>query len=524
MSYDSAKPVELKDVFSWGYADNTPDSTLSDKFSPYLRNARLDGMAIINRPWHSLHATLTAWDYPRGIWSYLRTLPANDRIIVRHNTDATHKLYTIEEDWTATSIATSTDIASDNRMNFTNVWDVVYCMNGSDDFGKLSWTTYTTPSTWVANFAPSFSVVFNSSHWASGWSTNEKVVYKSVWNDYEDFNSAGSDSFTFEEQITWLAKNSQALFYFTKNTISVTWVSDIQDIWGSVNYTTRWLTAKEWSVNHNSLVTAGNNIYCVTPSNKIIRIVRWADIDGFEVIELSERKYAWISKIMSSLDSDQTDSFGYFLPKDNLIKWFFKSVNATFNDVCVIYDITKDAFLIDDNKFFYWWVDFKWKNYTISMIEPKVYRDEYGYDDEDQPISFRYETKNLDLWMPTRKKELWEERTYTAINNLASLEQCIEVDWNEIDCKTIDKDNIPITTGWIWTWAVWTFPIWTGWWFTWEDVLYNVDIIRTRGNLQVKGKKIKLIFTNNTVWGRIRLENIEMLVEILPWIQNNLTT
>jgi hypothetical protein len=31
------------------------------------------------------------------------------------------------------------------------------------------------------------------------------------------------------------------------------------------------------------------------------------------------------------------------------------------------------------------------------MIEPKVYIDEYGYDDEDQPINFRYETKNFDL-------------------------------------------------------------------------------------------------------------------------------
>lgn len=50
---------------------------------------------------------------------------------------------------------------------------------------------------------------------------------------------------------------------------------------------------------------------------------------------------------MQSLDKDQTDAFGYLLPDAMLIKWFFKSNGATFNDVCVIYDITKDAFLID---------------------------------------------------------------------------------------------------------------------------------------------------------------------------------
>jgi hypothetical protein len=70
-------------------------------------------------------------------------------------------------------------------------------------------------------------------------------------------------------------------------------------------------------------------------------------------MELSERKYAGISKIMSTLDLDQTDSFGYFLPKDMLIKWFVKSYGASFNDTCIIYDITKDARLVDGQKYFY---------------------------------------------------------------------------------------------------------------------------------------------------------------------------
>jgi hypothetical protein len=60
------------------------------------------------------------------------------------------------------------------------------------------------------------------SHWASGWSTNPNKVYKSVADNYEDFNSAGSDTFTFKEQVTGLSASSQALFYFTPNTISVT--------------------------------------------------------------------------------------------------------------------------------------------------------------------------------------------------------------------------------------------------------------------------------------------------------------
>ncbi len=524
MSYDSAKQINIDWVFSGWYVDNTPETSLSDKFSPYLRNARLDWMAIISRPWHSLLTTLTSGDYPRGISSYLRTLSSNDRILVRHNTDATHKLYTITAAWVATSILTAADIASDNRMTFQNVWDVIYCMNWSDFFGKLNGTTYTVPSTWIASFAPSFSVVFNSSHWASGWATNPNKVYKSVWNNYEDFSSTGSDQFTFWETITGLATNSEALFYFTKNTISVTWVSDIQDIGWSINYTTRGLQVKEWSVNHSSIVSAGNNIYCVTPSNKIIRVTKWQNVDWFEVYELSERQNAWISWIMNSLDIDQTDSFGYFLQKENIIKWYFKSAWSTFNDICIVYDIIHDSFLVDTNCFFYGWINFKWYYYTISNIEPKVYSDEYGYDDEDSAISFRYETKYFDLWIPGIKKELWESGTYVAINLLAQLIQSIVIDGNTVDTKQIDSDNIPISTGWIWTAEIWTYEIWSGEEFSWIDTMYNVAIRRTKWNLQKKWYKIKFIYTNDTLSGRVRLENLWMRIEVLPMEANNLTT
>lgn len=212
-----------------------------------------------------MFSTLTAGDYPRGIGSYLQSDPDNDRIIVRHNTDSTHDLYTIETDGTATSILTNSDVTSDNRMDFTNIGDVIYCMNGVDDFGKLDDTTYTTPSTGVANFSPSFSVTFNSSHWASGRSDNPNVVYKSVADDYEDFSNSGSDSFTFNETITGLHATNEALFYFTKNTVSATGPSDISETSASITYFTRTINAQQGSVNHASIVSAGMNVYYLTP-------------------------------------------------------------------------------------------------------------------------------------------------------------------------------------------------------------------------------------------------------------------
>lgn len=144
---------------------------------------------------------------------------------------------------------------------------------------------------------------------------------------------------------------------------------------------------------------------------------------------------------MATLDTDQSESFGYYLPKENLIKWFFKSDGASFNDVCVVYDITHDAFLVDSQKFFFGGIFFGGKNYTISMIEPKVYQDEYAQDDEDSPIQFEYWTKEFYISDPTYKKILWESRTLLDINELAQPTQEIWIDGGLKDSKTINDTS-----------------------------------------------------------------------------------
>ena len=527
MSYQEARrqPLSKSDwLFSGGYVDNVQNVDLAPQFSPYLRNCRLDGQSIIIRPGHSLISTLTAWDYPKGISWYLRTDASNDRLIVRHNTDATHKLYSITTTWVATSIDTGANITSDNRMSFQNVNDVLYCMNWVDDFGKLEWTTYTLPSTWIADFSPSFSVIFNSSHFASGWSDNANTVYKSVGNDYEDFNSSWSDQFTFPETITGLSANLEALFYFTKNTISVTGFSDIQETAGSITYITRSLQVKEGAINQGSIVETGRNTYFLTPSNKIGMLARGANIDGFETMELSERAYKGISKIMSILDPDQTDSFGYFLQKENLIKWFLKTRGSTINDICVVFDVEKNAFLIDEQKYFYWGTNFKGNNYTISMVEPKVYQDEYAQDDEDSPIPFEYRTKEFYISDPTIKKIFRETRTMLDINELAVMTQEMYIDGVLVDSKTVDSDNItPITWG-LWTIAVWTFAIGTEWSSeTGEGEYFEIYILRTKGMLNKKGRKIQFRFTNGSLAWKLRLKSVNLKAEILPEITSNLT-
>lgn len=523
MSYRQAKSVVPESIFAWGYVDNTQDLFLKDQFSPFLRNCRLEWQSTIIRPWHTLFATLTAWNYPKGIGSYLRADPANDVMVVRHNKSGTEKLCTITEAWVVTDITTGANIASDNRMFFQNVGDVIYCMNGSDGFWKLSGTTYTVPSTWVANFAPSFSVVFGWSHWASGWSTNSNKVYKSVADNYEDFTSAWSDTFTFSEQVTGLSANLQALFYFTKNTISVTGTGDITDTAWTITYNTRALNVKEWAVNNASIVEVWDATYFLSSSNAISKIARWNTVNWFDVVDLSWRKYAGIDVLMNTLDKDQSSSFGVYLPDSWLIKWYVKTEWATHNDICIIYDTIKDAFLVDTGKPFYDSVFFKGYAYAVSMIEPKVYQDEINQDDEDSWIEFEYWTKEFYLSEPTYKKILWESRTLLDINELAEVTQEIWIDGALVDTKTISgldyADAFWGIGGWLWL-----SPLWMS-----EGSLSVTDdyietyILRTKGNLNVKWKKIQFRFYNSSLAWKVRLKNLSMLIEVLPWISNNLT-
>jgi len=563
-------------------------------FSRYQRNSRIDGQSVVIRPWHDLYATLAGTTYPKWLGSYRRAVAANSRLVVRQNVSGTEKLVTIDSSGTQVAISTGSNIASDNRMRFQNVADVIYCMNGVDPLGRLNGTTYDTPAsstkwfilsanngdftvgetitgatsaatgkmifqsggvgwplliqvltgTFVAenitggtsgktgtiatvnNFAPAFSVVFNSSHFVSWRAAMPNVVFKSVGDQYHNFVGAGSDQFTFKEQITGLSATSQSLFYYTPTSISVTDSTDITETNGVFSYATRQISAQDGTLCHDLIVTKGSNTRFVSTSNSISEIARGTNIYGFEVSELSDRKYEGITKTMQSLNNDQSMGFALAYPNENLIKRFLVSNEWVYSDICIVYDEIAGRFEIDDQKYFYAWVYHAQANYTVSAIEPKVFQDEYGNTDEDVGIPFVYDTKYYYIGSPTQKKILWETRSVLDINELAIVTQEIyqDRDWL-MDTKTIDKDNVQIRTGGIGTSSVGTFAVGTD---GDEDMSADGDyqetyIMRTKGNLNKLCYRFRFRFLCSTVGAKVRLKNVEAKLEGKPMEATNLT-
>lgn len=512
MSYETAID-QSPNAFEGGYIDNLQDIKLPDDKSPYLRNVRIDGEAISNRPGHALFGELLGGTgIPKGIGAYLRPNTDDDRLIVRQNVSGTQKLISINENGIQTNITTGSDIVSDNNMNFTSIGDNIYCMNGSDLYGKLSGTTYTIPTPGIVGFAPNFGIYFNGAHWVSGWGANSNTLYKSATDDPDNFSTLDADSYTFPDIIVGEGGTKEAMFVFTRDQVHRITDSSIQDVGGTLVYGSSPLEVRSGSAGHRSIVSFGKHIYYLTPSNKIKRI-GIAGGGDFDPIELSHRNKRGINKIMKTLDSDQSKACAYALEQDNLIKWCVKTKGKTYNDLCITYDVEEDEFLIDNNKPFSHGVYFKNQPFTISEFEKKVFEDEKYYIDDNAEIVNIYHTKRYSMNKPTRIKELWEALLICEINALARLTQEILVDGIVISTRVITAADINTSTNGIGTGEIAS-----------EQIggaggglgLQEFVLPTYKGNLQVKGRFIQFRFTCRGKGARFLLKILQFRLELLP--------
>lgn len=419
------------------------------------------------------------------------------------------------------------------RMSFTNIGDSVYTFNG-DSMGKVQDTIYsdTYSDSWLTEI-PRFSVFFGGCQWVGGFDgDNSNKIYKSPANDYADFSGTDSRNYSFYENVVGMITAQLSLFVFTKNTINMTSVTDqALDTDDLLQYNFRNLQTTDGAACNASIVSVGANVFYLTSSNKINRIVPGWNVNGFEVIELTERAYNGIPNLMHSLDTDQSESFAQYYPEQALIKWHLKSSGSAINDVCIVYDVSKDMFLVDTAKYFYDGTYLNGQVYTISMVDTTVFKDEWGTDDDGGAISFDYWTKWFDEGEFTLKKCYWESRTDVMMNPLAELTQEIylnnyinvfgEYTGTLVDTKTVDVDNLNLIGGGIGTEATGSFPIGTEW--SNSITMYPCTILRTKGNLNTKWYSIAFRYSCAVVGASVCLLRLWYKVEILPGLATPLT-
>lgn len=520
MSQASAHFVPLQDkkwpVFTGGLVTNSEANVIPYQNTPLAYNFRVNAGGISIRPWFYTFKTLTGtWSKAFGITNYTRVSSANNRLVFGYKADSTHYLTTLDSSGNQVDISTSTNITSENRMRFLPANDAIYCMNWVDSYGKLSWTTYTVPSTGIATFKPAFGVYWNNCGWVSGNTADPTKLYKSAANNLDTYGStAWTDQFTSPYPISGLWVNQQSLYVFTRYSIDVFNTNSINQVASTLVYQSKPLEATEGCANHDLIVSVGKGIFYISPSNKV-RMISPNSFGMYDFTEVSHRAGNGITKTMEDLDPNQDGCFWYAIPKKQIICWHMKSKGATYNDTVIVYHYEYDEWMVDTNKSFGGGTLFDSVPYTISAVNPTVFYDEVGTTDDDSPIQFRYDTKDIDLGDPTILKCLWMARTFIKISPKTKIYQRIYADGALVDEKLIDNTTIPQSKWGIGTLSIWSFAVGTEWY---TDQLYNTVIVRDKGYLRIKAKRFSFSYVSYESGSECLIQRLEPQMEQLHWL------
>lgn len=542
MPFSRSKYIDLKDkfgpIFFGGLVDNAEPNLIPYACTPYGRNFRVNGQGITIRPWYTTLVSWIAWVNQvgcNGIGLFespptgaLSTWTTDHVITAVFNTTATSYLHSLRiSDNTQTSINTAGIFTSvTSQYNFQQMATSLYITNGVDEMAVIDKNGVSNKTTagarWnlpagVSALRPSFCVVYDAHTWVgwgvttltAWWTDSGGVIYRSATNNGSDFTGTGFGSLAWDYPFVGWVNAGWMLFFFSRRSIFNVYANNTQ---GNVSYTSRQLETTEGAVCHASIINIGKDVFYLSSNNKICKLSM--DSNGrYDSQDISHRNWYGIAKTMATLDADQKRSFVYHNPREQIIKFFVKTKGATWNNLCIVYNYQYDQFMADNNKPFSGGVWYQDKKYTCSALEPKIILDEEGFTDDDAPIMFEYNTKNIDLDYPTTNKELWELRSFVGINTLAELNQNIIADWGQVDTFQFNKTMIPIFVQGIGTQQIGTFPIWQEW--SPDNSLYNVSCVREKGNLQIRSKYFRVQYKCSTLGAQVLLQWLRPSIEML---------
>lgn len=203
-------------------------------------------------------------------------------------------------------------------------------------------------------------------------------------------------------------------------------------------------------------MAVGSKTYFWTPSNKI-KMVGRNSFGSYDVADLSHRQGNGIDYTMKyAINTDQSKMFGVYVPQDNIIKWFCRSINGTDIDMAIVYDLNKDTWLVDTyavTKFAHGTHD---GNKTFLTGKPvaagpsdahKIYQDTTGKNDDFGIIPITLQTKRWNFGTPTQEKQFWGARLFLDMEVNAIITCQIYVNGTKVYEKDIKWSDGSKTAG-----------------------------------------------------------------------------
>ena len=378
-----------------------------------------------------------------------------------------------------------------------------------------TWTTATFNITAITDANPSMGAVF--AYWSYiAWWIDGNILYMSRWATRANPEYVYDRIWTWAEQlymkgrILGMAATLNRLFIRTDKGIEYLSKDTISTVWGVTTTLSVPLSGENQPASQRSIVIADDIVFFLTKTLQVKSLNYTPWITEAQVGNISERPSQSIRTFFDKLEVDQSQAYGYYNKTQRTVTWYLKSKWAFCNDVCLVYDIINDSFLLDDNKIAWCGTFFNGAYYIGSNLNSYTYEADVGYDDDWAAISWYRYTKRISLGSPNKRKTLREVGTVGQIS-----------DGNIINCDVIAEWKLQYTwhiigdtvswfsgywsqpTGWAPTW--WEFPQWG--WLTFFNKLI------TRWELRSKAVRHQLKYYWNTLGKDFVLSTVSLWVK-----------
>jgi len=516
------KLVNVDNMFSVGFIRDKGQNKTPDQFADDLRNIRIKNWGITQRPWREEVYNGATANAIQGITSN------NGRLYVVNNARLVEVNYTADP-ITITDRWALTGLTSTTKCNFINYGIYTIILTGL--WYPFVWDGATLTQLTSANI----DVNSNPQFWTrfAGFTVVNSQVNKNailisnpislaVQTNAYDWNGAGADSITYDGNILWMVGTLNNLWVFTSTTIERMDKSNLSTVWDVASLYTIPLAKWQELMNSNCIVSAGDVIFFLTKNKKIWVINYQSTVaePSLKIIsDIDVNSIDWYMQDM--IDEDQTNAFWVFDSVNNLAKFFVKSRESTVNDVCIIYDIQRNTWLKDNNKFYSCVTAINNQLYMGSALDYRVYHDEYWDSDSGDGIEWYFETTDQVFGTPRQQKQFRGVSIAGQINSLANIRWQGYVEDTIVFDFTISWADIAWSTGWLGMGGadIWWTPIW------WDMYSYQTDLVPfsrviDRQSLRATGKTIKFVFFDNSVWWNFILDFMSLVIR--PRVRENI--
>ena len=442
-------------LFSKWFVDNKGTNRVPEEYAEDLRNVRIINNGISVRPWYRVEYEGT---WTAGIQAITSNSVRNDLVYVYNN-----ELYT----YNFTTGTSTGSFSLGFSSSFATVsWTVPTTNNGSVWTGTfyslinhgqytIILTNNSNPYVWDgASLTQPSDILAGANPWFGARFAGFTVVENKVQSNTLllsnpvtaaapenafDWAGVGAETLIFESKVVGAKGTTNNLWVFTETQIEYLGRWNISNTGGVTSIFTVPLSSGYGIDNNNVIVPAGDTVFFYTKSKQIGTVNYRQDVIEPQVNIISDDAGVSIQRFLDNvIDDDQSNAFGIYDRKQNLVKRSFRTNNSDVNDVILIYDIINRTFLIDDNKNFSSGIVHNERYYMGSATSQVIFEDEIWTSDVWQGINWYYQTQNLVFDKPPQQSVLWKN---SVIGGQISLQTEIDREIRA-DNKTIFNDTI----------------------------------------------------------------------------------